>query len=251
MSHSDSCDWWFGEDDLEVRSLDGHAEWTEDPFDALEFGKGLTLYRRNREGQIDRRDASVLLSAFGCYEARRLTYLWNAPEVVQEYLRTGAPHLSELATVAVRAALDEADRDMQNAAQVLRVAEEKCPKSGLVGRLTTPAAGWAAARDYARATIAYHHRVAVMHAIGAALFATLRGTCEGARSIADEVSDAAAILAAEEGVIIVDANRGPELLPAGVAQSTGRLTARVNIRSRFSAMVDQLFSGHPGDITHR
>ncbi|MBV8090574.1 MAG: hypothetical protein JO139_13560 [Alphaproteobacteria bacterium] len=170
--------WWFGQDDLLLSSVIAQAEWRDHPFDALEGGRGLTLYRRDKHGQIEPRDASIALTAFACYEALQLLHLWNPAEIVRESLRTGNPRLAEKAIDAVRAALDEADAEMQKAARLVKEAEAKCPKLGLFARAASRAAAWASAIDFANATAAYHHRVAVMHAIGAALFATVRGTCQ-------------------------------------------------------------------------
>src|SRR5258706_13331680 len=95
MSHADPCEWWFGGDDLLELDVNDQAEWKEHPFDALDPGDGLTLYRRNGAGQIDHRDAAALLTTFACSEAFRLTSLWNAPRIVAEYLRTSDLRLSE------------------------------------------------------------------------------------------------------------------------------------------------------------
>jgi hypothetical protein len=243
-------DWWFGEDDLLLSSVITQAEWKDHPFDALEGGKGLTLYRRDKHGRVEQRDAAIVLTAFACYEALQLLYLWNPPEIVREYLRTGNPRLAEEAGNAVRATLDEADAEMQKAAQLVKEAEAKCPKLGLFARAASRASAWASAIEFANATAAYHHRVAVMHAIGAALFATVSGTCQGVQAVAERAIEAAGFLAVEEGVIVSSEQSGRHvLLPLGVAQSTGVGAASVNIRSRFGSAVEQLFrtssSPHP------
>jgi hypothetical protein len=234
--------WWFGEDDLLLSSVITQAEWKDHPFDALEGGKGLTLYRRDKHGRIEPRDAAIVLTAFTCYEALQLLYLWNPSEIVREYLRTGDRRLAETAGNAVRAALDDADAEMQKAAQLVKEAEAKCPKLGLFARAASRAAARASAIDFARTEAAYQHRIAVMHAIGTALFATVRGTCESVRAVADRAVDVAGFLAVEEGVIVSSGPSGRhELLPAGVAQATGRGAASVRIRSGFGSAVEQLF----------
>src|SRR5258708_38429484 len=119
--------WWFGEDDLPAEAVERQAEWKEHPFDALEFDQGLTLYRRNQEGQIDHRDAAGLLIAFTCHEAFRLLHLWNAPDVVGEYLRTGNQRLCNQAAEAVRVALDAAYLDLPNTPRLPTIAEPIVP----------------------------------------------------------------------------------------------------------------------------
>jgi hypothetical protein len=243
MSDANTYSWWFGEDALPVSSVAAQAEWKEHPFDVLEGGKGLTLYRRDSRNQIEQRDAAPTLTAFACYEAGELVHLWNVPQVVQEYLQTGSLGLSGQAAIAVREALDEAELERQIAEQLVEAAKAKCPKLGFFARAATRAAAWTAAQDYAKAVAAYHHRGAVLYAIGTALLATVGGTPDGAWLVADAAIDTAGMLAAQEGVIIASNSRPkPELLPPGVAQATGRLAATVNIRARFSAMVNQLFS---------
>lgn len=242
MSRSDQWDWWFGEDDLSVARVDDLAEWKEHPFDALECGKGLTLYRRNGEGQINQRDAAIILTASACYEAGELIHLWNAPAVVREYLQTCYPGLSEQAAVNMKQHWDKADLDRQNAAQLVKAAEAKCPKKlGFFARAATRAAAWAAAKDYAQAVAIYHHREAVVFAVGAALFATERATCGVLLKVAEAAVNAAGLLAAEE-VDFIARNESPKPLPPSVAQALGRAAAWANIRARFSAMVDQLFT---------
>jgi hypothetical protein len=248
MSDSDRWDWWFGEDDLSVVRVGAQAQWREHPFDALENGKGLTLYRRNEAGEIDRRDAAVVLQAFVFLEAERLTRLWDAPEVVREYLLTGNPRLSEQAGVAVKEALEEAELETHAAAQLVEAAKARCPtKLGFFARATVRVAAQAAARDYAQAVAAYHHRQAATYAIGAAFIvafiAVSRCSCLDPWYVADAAINTAGLLAAEEGVIITPNDKPwPQLLPPGVAEAAGQGAERVNIRSRFAAMVQQLFA---------
>jgi hypothetical protein len=179
-----------------------------------------------------------------------LLYLWNPAEIVREYLRTGNPRLADKAKNAVRAALDEADAEMQKAAQLVKEAEAKCPKLGFFARAASRASAWASAIEFANATAAYHHRVAVMHAISAALFATVGGTPQGVQAVAERAVEAAGFLAVEEGVIVGTEQSGRhDLLPPGVAQGTGVMAASAKIRSRFGSVVEQLFrtssSPHP------
>jgi len=244
MSRSNRWDWWFGEDALPVPSVSAQAEWNEHPFDALENGKGLTLYRRDGKNRIDWRDAAPVLTTFACYEAGELVRLWDAPYMVRQYLQAGNLGLSEQAAIAVREALDEAELERQTAEQLVKAAGARCPKKlGFFARAATRAAAWAAAQDHAKAMAAFHHREAMLYAIGAALLATVRGTPDSAWAVADAVINAAGMLAAEEGVIVAtNDSSSPNLLPPGVAQAAGRLAATANIRARFSAMVDQLFS---------
>src|SRR5580700_3669127 len=185
--YDDRYSWWFGEDNLSEASIIHLAEWKEHPFDALEVGKGLTLYRREEGGQIEHRDAAGVLTAFACFEAFQLIHLWDASEVVREYLRTADPRLSNPATVAVRTALDAADLELQNAARLQSRAEANIPKLGFFARSATRAAAWSAAQQYAQAVAAHTHRAAIMHAVGAALYATAAGACGAACSVANEV----------------------------------------------------------------
>jgi hypothetical protein len=240
MSDTDRCDWWFGEDGLFFSSVDGRAQWKEHPFDALESGEGLTLYRRDGEGDIDHRDAAIALEAFACRQAFQLTHLWDASAVVLEYLQTGDERLRRHARVAAEAALEQADLAMRDAALLMEAAEANCPKLGLFARAATRAAARAAAINYVQATAAYHHRCAALHAVAATLLATARGTCEDARLTADQAVNAAGFVAAAEGVITA-INGRPVLLPPGVAHGNGLLAATVNARALFSAMVNELF----------
>jgi hypothetical protein len=226
---------------LRTKRSGRNTQWKEHPFDALDPGDGLTLYRRSGTGEIDHRRAAALLTTFACSEAFRLIHLWNAPEIAAEYLRTSDLRLSERAKVGVMAALDQADLELKSAAQVMKAAEAMCPKVGFFARAATRAAAQAAVNDYGRTVATYYHRGAVMHAVVAALFATIRGTCEGARVVAEEVVKTAGLLAGEEAFIIGINDHRPELLSPGVAQAAGELAATANIRARFAEGVDFLF----------
>ena len=240
MSDVERCDWWFGEDGPPLSSVDGRAQWKEHPFDALECGEGLTLYRRDSEGYIDQRDAAVVLQAFACRQAFQLTHLWDASAVVSEYLQTGNERLRQHARITAEAALEQADLAMRDAARLMEAAEANCPKPGLFARAATRAAARAAAMNYAQAAAAYHHRCAALHAAAAALLATARCTCESARLTTEQAIDGAGFVAAAEGVITA-INAKPVLLPPGVAHGNGLLAATVNARALFFAMVNELF----------
>jgi hypothetical protein len=235
-------DWWFGKDDLSASDVEAQADWKEHPVDALEGGQGLTLYRRASDGSIECRDAAALLTVFACREAAQLLGLWNPPGIVTKYLSSCDPRLSEQAAAASNVALEEADKERQNAAMLVKEAQARCPKLGFFSRAATRAAAWVAAQDYAKAVAAYRHREAAMYAIEAALLATMRGTPLGANGVVEASINAAGISAAEEGVITSFEGERPNLLPPGSARSAGRGAATVNIRYRFSTMVEHLFA---------
>jgi len=88
---------------------------SEHPFDAMRYALGVTLHRVELEGDLQshgdppdkwvgrRRkiiasiDATLLLREFARWCALQVIHLWDAPQVVREYLETGDETLREAA----------------------------------------------------------------------------------------------------------------------------------------------------------
>ena len=95
------------------------------PFDALQYAPGPILYRTLHSGavieeedklcsrhrvHVERRDATAILRVFARQQALSVIHLWNAPEVVRQYLETGDESLRSAARSAARAAARSAAR---------------------------------------------------------------------------------------------------------------------------------------------
>jgi hypothetical protein len=118
--------------------------WSRDPFDALQYAPGNTLCLVEVEGIVSeqadkgvssrrrivkRIDAEPLMREFARWSALQVIELWDAPEIVRQYLTTGDESL--------RAAAWAAARDAAWAA------------AWAAARDAAWAAAWAAARDAA------------------------------------------------------------------------------------------------------
>ena len=124
---------------------------SEHPFDALQYAPGTTLDMVDLEGELvthgnpvdklcGRRrcriasiDATALLREFARWCAQQVLPLWDAPDVVKEFLKTGREDLM----AAARAAAEDAAWDAAEAAWN-------------AARAAACAAAWAAAWDAAR-----------------------------------------------------------------------------------------------------
>ena len=96
------------------------------PFDALQYAPGATLCRVALRGDIVhgddklcasermiicRMDATELLRYFARMQALSVVHLWDAPDVVLDYLMTGDYSIRDAAWYAARAAARDAARD--------------------------------------------------------------------------------------------------------------------------------------------
>ena len=123
--------------------------WSESPWDALQYAPGPVLCRVETRGEtitgddkcvsrerriISRRDMTAELRAFARSEALGVIHLWNAPEIVRQYLITGDESLRDAARDAAREVPSDAARAAARGA----------------ARDATMAAAWAAARAAAR-----------------------------------------------------------------------------------------------------
>jgi len=232
--------WWFGQDDLQPSGIQTSAEWSEHPFDALEGGEGLTLHRRNQIGEIDHRYAAAMLTVFACRQALEVIHLWEAPAIVREYLQTADDLLRGSASAAVEVAFGLALKEAQDVAAAAKAAEAARPRLGLFAMPGQRAAARAATEECTRAYLASRRRVAAVHAVAAARFATLRGTPGGALEAADAVARAAQVIGAVEGVV-TDRYGAPRLVAEDASGAAGWLAAMGNARATFAAMVDVLF----------
>ena len=102
---------------------------SEHPLDALNYAPGCTLHRVELEGDlmphgepvdkwVGRRrkivatvDATALIKHFSRWCAFQVIHLWDAPEVVREYLETGREDIRAAAWDAAQAAALDAQRD--------------------------------------------------------------------------------------------------------------------------------------------
>ena len=123
------------------------------PFDALQYAPGNTLCLVELEGDIaehdadkivgrrrkiiKRIDAEPLMREFARWAALQVIELWDAPEVVRQYLATGDESL--------RAAARDAARDAARAAAW----DAAWDAARAAARAAAWAAAWAAARDAA------------------------------------------------------------------------------------------------------
>lgn len=130
---------------------------SEHPFDALAFAPGNTLHKVELDGEIvphgdpvdkhvGRRrriiatiEAEPMLREFARWCALLVIGLWDAPDVVRQYLETGDESLRSAARSAARAALGEAARAASGASAWAASWSAACDSSW--------AASWSAARD--------------------------------------------------------------------------------------------------------
>ena len=107
---------------------------SEHPFDALRWSPGEFLHRVELEGDlvshgdpIDKwvgsrrriiasRDSTEILRAFARWCALQVIHMWDAPDVVSQYLETGDESLRDAARDAARAAAYDAAYDAARAA---------------------------------------------------------------------------------------------------------------------------------------
>jgi hypothetical protein len=143
------------------------------PFDALKYALGKTLCLVEVEGVVARQDdklvakrrrivkrfdAEPLMREFSRWCALQVIELWDAPEVVRQYLTTGDESIRGAAWAAAGAAAGAAARGAVRAAARDAAWAAAWPPA--------VAAAWAAARDAAWPPAGAHARA---HARGAAL----------------------------------------------------------------------------------
>lgn len=102
-----------------------------DPFYALKYAPGKLLHKCLFDGSriedydkigsryrtvLATRDATTMLRQFAREQALGVIHLWNAPEIVREYLATGDESKRAAANAAARAAAWDAAWDAANAA---------------------------------------------------------------------------------------------------------------------------------------
>ena len=102
-----------------VKMCESGLHASKDPFDALQYAPGATLCKVEAEDVVDeqkdklvcrrrkiigRIDAAELLRYFARMQALSVIHLWNAPQVVLDYLNTGDEKLRAAAWAAARAA---------------------------------------------------------------------------------------------------------------------------------------------------
>jgi hypothetical protein len=122
---------------------------SRDPFDALQYAPGSTLCLVNVDGIeyeqedklvcrrrkiVARMDATEMLRYFSRMQALSVIHLWEAPDVVLDYLMTGDEEIRAAAWAAARAAASDAARAAASDAAWAAARD----------------AAWAAARDAAR-----------------------------------------------------------------------------------------------------
>ena len=173
-------EWLLYEGELVMCESGLHA--SKDPFDALQFAPGETLCLVECDGQIiegddklvcsqrkiiARMDATELLRYFARMQALSVIHLWDAPDVVLDYLMTGDESLRaaarDAAWYAARAAASAAARDAARAAASAAAESAAWAAASAAARdaaraaaesaawAAARAAAWAAARDAARA----------------------------------------------------------------------------------------------------
>ncbi|WP_423176271.1 MULTISPECIES: DUF7666 domain-containing protein [unclassified Stenotrophomonas maltophilia group] len=133
-----------------------------DAFDALQYAPGNTLCLVELSGTIvrgddkvaasERRiikriDAEPLICEFARWSALQVIELWDAPDVVRQYLTTGDESLRAAARDAAWDAAWDAARDSARAAAL----DAAWAAAWAAARAAARAAAWAAARDSARA----------------------------------------------------------------------------------------------------
>jgi hypothetical protein len=138
---------------------------SRDPFDALQYAPGATLCLVNVDGIeyeqddklvcrrrkiIARMDATEMLRYFARMRALSVIHLWEAPDVVLDYLMTGDEEIRDAAWAAARAAAWAAVRDAVRDAAWAAVRAAVWDAVRAAAWDAVRAAAWAAARDAAR-----------------------------------------------------------------------------------------------------
>lgn len=159
----------------EVKLCASGLHWSEHPFDALQYAPGGTLCLVEYDGEtikgddkgvsrrrriVKRIDAEPLMREFARWCALRVIHLWDAPDVVRQYLTTG----DESLRAAARATALGAARSAAGAA--------------------ARAAAWDAARAAARAAALDAARDVAVYAAAAAARAAPRGAARRAAGAA-------------------------------------------------------------------
>ena len=138
------------------------------PFDALKYAPGTTLCIVEVDGTIindddklvasrrriiARRDATTMLREFARTQALSVIHLWDAPDVVRQYLTTGDETLRAAARDAARAAASDAAWDAARAAASdaawAAAWDAAWDAAWYAARAAARAAAWYAARDAA------------------------------------------------------------------------------------------------------
>ena len=111
------------EHDGQVKICSSGLHYSLHPFDALTYAPGATLCMVEIDGIIDQQsdkgvctrrkiikriNATELLRSFARQQALSVLHLWDAPQIVKDYLLTGAEDLQDAAGAAARAAVDAA-----------------------------------------------------------------------------------------------------------------------------------------------
>jgi len=127
---------------------------SRDPFDALQYAPGPWLCRVECDGDIveqrdklvcrrrrivERRDATDGLRYFARMQALSVVHLWNAPDVVLDYLMTGDER--------IRAAASAAASDAASAAASAAASDAASAAAWAAASDAARAAAWAAASD--------------------------------------------------------------------------------------------------------
>jgi len=143
---------------------------SEHPFDALTYAPGVYLHQveleedlteHNEDKWVGRRrkivasiDATTLLREFSRWCALQVLYLWDAPPVVKEYLKTGNEALGYATEIAARAAARDAEWGTEGrAARAAAWAASRQPTeyaARAAAEYAARAAAWAAVRDTER-----------------------------------------------------------------------------------------------------
>ncbi len=204
----------------EIRMCVSGLHASEHPFDALQYAPGEILCLVDIEGDIERQDdklvgrrrsivkrfnATELLWAFSRECALSVIHLWDAPDVVKQYIQTGDEALRAAARDAAWAAAWAAARD---------------------AAWYAARAAWDAARDAARDAAWYAAWDAASDAAWAAAWAAARAASDAARAAWDAASDAARAA-------------------ARAASDAARAAARDAQRNQFKAAVDAAFEAIP------
>lgn len=156
-----------------------------DPFDALQYAPGDTLCLVECGGIvlhqpdklvctkrtiIARMDAEIMLRYFARMQALSVVHLWNAPNVVLDYLMTGRPAIrADAARAAARAAAWTAARAAADAARAAAAGAARADAADAARAATRTAArvawvaAWVAAADAARAAVPRKEFNALVH----------------------------------------------------------------------------------------
>jgi hypothetical protein len=148
--------------DLEICETGLH--WSREPFDALQYAPGPTLCLVDVRGEIieqndkgcsterrivARMDATEILRYFSRMQALSVIHLWDAPDVVCDYLMTGEESLRAAAWAAARDAAGAAARAAAWAAARDAAGAAARDAAWAAARDAAGAAAWDAARDAA------------------------------------------------------------------------------------------------------